>query len=112
MAVPDLDPSRRDVALALLEWQIAMGADEAIGEIALDRLGPAPRAAGAWLWRAWKGGPGWGPMRRSARSRWTGSARPRRPRSRPRRRQPSARPCRAFVALGQPVWPPPHSPPR
>ena len=44
MAVPDLDPSRRDVALALLEWQIAMGADEAIGEIALDRLGPAPAA--------------------------------------------------------------------
>ena len=44
MAVPDLDPSRRDVALALLEWQIAMGADEPIGEIALDRLGPAPAA--------------------------------------------------------------------
>jgi DNA polymerase len=44
MAVPDLDPSQRDVALALLEWQIAMGADEAIGEIALDRLGPAPAA--------------------------------------------------------------------
>src|ERR1051325_2539511 len=44
MAVPDLDPSQRDVALALLEWQIAMGADEPIGEIALDRLGPAPAA--------------------------------------------------------------------
>jgi DNA polymerase len=28
-------------ARALLEWQIAMGADEAIGEVALDRLGPA-----------------------------------------------------------------------
>ena len=29
-------------ALALLEWQIAMGADEAIGEIAADRLAPPP----------------------------------------------------------------------
>jgi uracil-DNA glycosylase len=38
MAVPELDPSRRDAALALLQWQIAMGADEAIGEVALDRL--------------------------------------------------------------------------
>ena len=27
-------------ALALLEWQIAMGADEAIGEVAVDRLAP------------------------------------------------------------------------
>jgi uracil-DNA glycosylase len=27
-------------AMALLEWQIAMGADEAIGEVALDRLAP------------------------------------------------------------------------
>src|SRR5690349_3443959 len=32
---------RRDQALALLEWQIAMGADEAIGEIARDWLAPA-----------------------------------------------------------------------
>jgi uracil-DNA glycosylase family 4 len=32
---------RRDEALALLEWQIAMGADEAIGETARDWLGPA-----------------------------------------------------------------------
>ena len=31
-------------ALALLEWQIAMGADEAIGEIARDWLAPAPAA--------------------------------------------------------------------
>jgi uracil-DNA glycosylase family 4 len=29
-------------ALALLEWQIAMGADEAIGEVAADRLAPPP----------------------------------------------------------------------
>src|SRR5215211_2294186 len=29
-------------ALALLEWQIAMGADEAIGEVAPDRLAPPP----------------------------------------------------------------------
>ena len=36
---------RRDEALALLEWQIAMGADEAIGEIARDWLSPAPAAA-------------------------------------------------------------------
>jgi uracil-DNA glycosylase family 4 len=32
-------------ALALLEWQIAMGADEAIGEVALDRLAPLPPPA-------------------------------------------------------------------
>ena len=32
-------------ALALLEWQIAMGADEAIGEVAPDRLAPPPPAA-------------------------------------------------------------------
>ncbi len=31
-----------DQALALLEWQIEMGADEAIGEIAIDRLAAAP----------------------------------------------------------------------
>jgi DNA polymerase len=44
----------RDATLALLQWQIAMGADEAIGEIAFDRLAapmpatppaPAPVAA-------------------------------------------------------------------
>jgi DNA polymerase len=35
---------RRDEALALLEWQIAMGADEAIGEIARDWLSPVPAA--------------------------------------------------------------------
>jgi DNA polymerase len=37
----------RDAALALLQWQIAMGADEAIGEVALDRLAhpPAPPTA-------------------------------------------------------------------
>jgi len=34
-------------ALALLEWQIAMGADEAIGEIAADRLAPPPPPAAA-----------------------------------------------------------------
>src|SRR6266851_6473022 len=32
-------------ALALLEWQIAMGADEALGEIAPNRLAPPPAAA-------------------------------------------------------------------
>ena len=31
-------------ALALLEWQIAMGADEALGEIAPNRLAPPPAA--------------------------------------------------------------------
>lgn len=31
-------------ARALLEWQVAMGADEAIGDIALDRLAPPPAA--------------------------------------------------------------------
>src|SRR5438874_3396985 len=31
-----------EAALALLEWQIAMGADEAIGETAPNRLAPAP----------------------------------------------------------------------
>ncbi len=33
---------RRDEALALLEWQIAMGADEAIGEVARDWFSAAP----------------------------------------------------------------------
>src|SRR5580700_11059008 len=32
-------------ALALLQWQIAMGADEALGEIAPNRLAPPPPAA-------------------------------------------------------------------
>jgi DNA polymerase len=44
MAGPDLDSGQRSVgeesALALLEWQIAMGADEAIGELAPNRLAP------------------------------------------------------------------------
>ena len=31
-----------EAALALLEWQIEMGADEAIGEVAPDRLAPPP----------------------------------------------------------------------
>ncbi|HEX3862067.1 MAG TPA: uracil-DNA glycosylase [Stellaceae bacterium] len=31
-----------EAALALLQWQIAMGADEAIGDIALNRLTPPP----------------------------------------------------------------------
>ncbi len=34
-----------ETALALLEWQIAMGADAALGEIAPDRLAPPPPAA-------------------------------------------------------------------
>jgi DNA polymerase len=38
----DLDPAS---ARALLEWQISMGADEAIGEIALDRLAPPAAVA-------------------------------------------------------------------
>jgi len=33
-------------ARALLEWQIAMGADEAIGDVALDRLAPPPPRIG------------------------------------------------------------------
>src|SRR5207302_3357353 len=39
---PHLTP---EGALALLEWQIAMGADEAIGEVAPDRLAPPVPAA-------------------------------------------------------------------
>jgi uracil-DNA glycosylase len=39
MAEPNLSPA---AARALLEWQIAMGADEAIGDVAIDRLSPAP----------------------------------------------------------------------
>jgi DNA polymerase len=38
-------PAAAATALALLEWQIAMGADEAIGEVAPDRLAPPPPAA-------------------------------------------------------------------
>src|SRR5271154_30069 len=39
-------PLAIDQALALLQWQIEMGADEAIGPLALDRLAaPAPVAA-------------------------------------------------------------------
>jgi uracil-DNA glycosylase len=34
-------------ALELLRWYVAMGADEAIDAVALDRLNPAPRAADA-----------------------------------------------------------------
>jgi uracil-DNA glycosylase family 4 len=49
MAVPDLDPRQRSTiaesARALLEWQIAMGADEAIGETAPNRLAPKPPQA-------------------------------------------------------------------
>jgi uracil-DNA glycosylase family 4 len=41
-AGPRLTPAG---ALALLEWQIAMGADEALGEIAPNRLAPPPPAA-------------------------------------------------------------------
>src|SRR5262245_13371267 len=39
-----IDPPSAPAALALLEWQIAMGADEALGEVALDRLTPPPEA--------------------------------------------------------------------
>ena len=42
MASVNVSPA---AARALLEWQIAMGADEAIGAVALDRLAPAPPAA-------------------------------------------------------------------
>jgi uracil-DNA glycosylase family 4 len=46
MAISDLDPRQRSTiaesAQALLEWQIAMGADEAIGETAQNRLAPQP----------------------------------------------------------------------
>jgi len=47
---PDAAPIRpiasAEAALALLEWQIAMGADEALGESAPNRLEPPPAAAG------------------------------------------------------------------
>ncbi len=42
MSSPNLHPA---AALALLEWQIAMGADEALGEIAPNRLAPPPTIA-------------------------------------------------------------------
>src|SRR5271154_4986484 len=42
-AAPPSIPSA-EAARALLEWQIAMGADAAIGEIAPDRLAPPPAA--------------------------------------------------------------------
>jgi DNA polymerase len=41
MPIPDSALSSRDAALALLRWQIEMGADEAIEAVALDRLAPA-----------------------------------------------------------------------
>jgi uracil-DNA glycosylase len=44
-ASPPLIPAAS--ALALLEWQIAMGADAAIGEVAPDRLAPPPPTAAA-----------------------------------------------------------------
>jgi DNA polymerase len=44
MAHEDLTPA---AALALLEWQIAMGADDAIGELAPNRLAPPPPPAAA-----------------------------------------------------------------
>jgi uracil-DNA glycosylase family 4 len=41
-----IHPTAVDQALALLQWQVEMGADEAIGPVALDRLStPAPVAA-------------------------------------------------------------------
>jgi hypothetical protein len=45
-AADALPPSIASAAslLALLEWQIVMGADAAIGEIAVDRLAPPARA--------------------------------------------------------------------
>ena len=42
MSAEDLLPA---ATLALLEWQIAMGADEAIGTVALDRLAPPQTVA-------------------------------------------------------------------
>jgi DNA polymerase len=39
---PDARPRSAAAALALLEWQIAMGADEAIDAVAPDRLAPIP----------------------------------------------------------------------
>src|SRR5947208_2681508 len=45
MSPPDPSPRLTAAsALALLEWQIAMGADEALGEIAPNRLAPPPPA--------------------------------------------------------------------
>ncbi|MGH7092335.1 MAG: hypothetical protein ACREFB_02215, partial [Stellaceae bacterium] len=47
MSAPDAVPPRIDdraAAVALLRWQIEMGADEAIAEFAPNRLAPAPPA--------------------------------------------------------------------
>jgi uracil-DNA glycosylase len=41
MPTPETVPVDRAAALALLRWQIEMGADEAIDTVALDRLAPA-----------------------------------------------------------------------
>jgi DNA polymerase len=46
-AAPIPSVASPEAALALLEWQIAMGADEAIGEVAPNRLMPAPSAPAA-----------------------------------------------------------------
>jgi uracil-DNA glycosylase len=40
-----MKPGERDAAIALLRWYVAMGADEAIGEAAANRLAPAAAAA-------------------------------------------------------------------
>lgn len=40
-----MNPGERDAAIALLRWYVAMGADEAIGEGAANRLAPAIAAA-------------------------------------------------------------------
>jgi DNA polymerase len=45
MSSSEINRTPIDAALALLQWQIEMGADEAIGEIALDRLAPPALAA-------------------------------------------------------------------
>ena len=39
-----MNPGERDAAIALLRWYVAMGADEAIGERAANRLAPATAA--------------------------------------------------------------------
>ncbi|MFZ2004254.1 MAG: uracil-DNA glycosylase [Stellaceae bacterium] len=49
MALPEPRTLAIDQALALLEWQIEMGADEAIGEAAIDHLAAAPLAPFAGL---------------------------------------------------------------
>ena len=84
-------------ALALLEWQIAMGADEAIGEVAPDRLTPPPPRRRATPADA-------SPMRRRRRAagcRTAGRARPNRWPSRRNRheRWPPGRDDRGAGAL-------------